>query len=466
MLKEHSQFFVALTALLDVGMTAAAWLACYWLRFHSGLLSFVEPRPPGVSYIADVIVVTLLLVLLIFAALGLYRPRRIQSPLGEAWNLLKACLLVWGAQVVISHFLHSAPVSRKLQGMFLVIWPALMVSYRGAARLALRRLRRGGRNIRSCAIVGAGRLGQTLLHTLRRRRWSGYQPSYFVDDRRIGQTQWDIPVRGPIAEAQSIFAHYPVDAVFVALGRERAGQIEDVLESLSEETVDVNVVPDLLSYHFLRQEVRQFGPLPIVNLTHSRQSGWNAVAKRVFDVVVSLTALIVLSPLMALLALGVKLTGPGPVFYRQSRAGLGEEPFSIYKFRSMVAGAEQAGPEWGAGLDDPRITPLGRILRKLSLDELPQLLNVLRGDMSLVGPRPERPEFIRRFRKQMPRYMLRHHVKAGMTGWAQVNGQRGRTDLKKRLQFDLDYINRWSFGFDLWILVLTVVRGFIHPRSD
>jgi Undecaprenyl-phosphate glucose phosphotransferase len=466
MLKEHSQLFVALMGLLDLAVTCAAWGACYVVRFHTGWFAYVEPAPPPIAAIADVIVITLLLVLLVFARLGMYQPRRLQSLPVELFDILRACVVVWVVQVVISHFLHSAPVSRKLQGMFLVVWPAMLIAYRGTARVALAHLRRRGRNLRSCAVVGAGRLGQTLVHTLRAQRWRGYHVAYFLEDRRVGRELLGVPVRGPVGRADDVLAEHPVDAVFIALERDRADEIEAVLGALSAELVDLNVVPDLLSYHFLRHDVKQLGPLPIVNLTHSPQSGWHAAMKRIFDVVFSAACIVLLSPMMLAIAAAIKLTSPGRVFYCQRRASLGGREFIIVKFRSMVENAEaEAGATWGAARDDPRVTPVGRLLRRFSLDELPQLFNVLVGQMSLVGPRPERPEFIERFSAQVPRYMLRHHVKAGMTGWAQVNGYRGRSDLKKRIQYDLYYINNWSFGFDVWILVLTAVRVFVQARA-
>jgi Undecaprenyl-phosphate glucose phosphotransferase len=468
MVKEHSHIVVVLAGLLDLVVTAGAWLLCFYVRFYSGWLAFIEPVPPKLTYIADVIVICLLLVMLVFSRMGLYRPRRITGFTFEFFDLLRACLVVWVVLLGISYFLRSSPISRQLMGMFPVVWLAVMTIYRGTARLVLRQIRKHGRNLRAAAIVGAGRLGQKLFHSLRRQTWTGYDIRYFVEDHRVGQTFLGVPVRGPVEQVDTIIADHPVDAVFVALPREQSHRLDEVLGRLSGNLLlDVNVVPDLLSYQFLRNRIQQIGGLHVVNLTHSAQSGWNAAIKQVFDVLVSLVLLIVLCPLMLLIAAGVKLTGRGPVFYRQRRASLGGREFDILKFRSMVVDAEaRDGATWSVKDDDPRITRLGRILRRLSLDELPQFINVLKGDMSLVGPRPERPEFIARFGRQIPRYMLRHHVKAGITGWAQVNGYRGRTSLQKRIQYDLDYINRWSFSLDLWILVLTVVRGFTNNPKD
>ncbi len=459
---------------LDLAVTAAAWAAAYFLRFHT-VFAYTEGDPPGAAYLYHDLIVSLLGTLLVFSWMGMYRPRRVQTVASECWDLLKACAIVWAMDMIISHYLHQPRISILLQGLFAVCWPLMMIAYRGSARLALRYIRGRGHNLRTVAIIGSGRLGQKLLHALRQARWMGYRIMYFIEDRRIGESFLGVPVLGPLDEVDQILRRQPVDAVFVTLGNSGAHRLNEILARLSAEMVDVYLVPDLQGSHFLRQRFQQVGPLAIIGLTDSPQGGFRGVLKRLADVIVSAAMLVVLSPLLAAIALAVKLSSRGPVLYRQQRASLGGRPFEILKFRSMRDGeaapsqgdaaAKQAGEDWSTGPNDPRVTPLGRVLRKLSLDELPQLLNVLKGDMSLVGPRPERPEFIERFSKTMPRYMLRHHVKAGLTGWAQVNGFRGRTSLRKRIQYDLDYINRWSLGFDAWIVLRTISRGFIN-RSE
>ncbi len=465
MVKEHNQFFVFLMGLTDLIVTAAAWLLCFYIRFHSQWFEYQEVRPPSLEYIYDVIVVTLLLTLLIFSRLGMYKPHRLQGLAATMVEIIRACVVVWSLEVVVSHFLQSAPVSRKLQVMFLVLWPTMMIASRGAARMFLRHVRSQGRNTRTAAIVGSGRVGQKLLHTLRRQPWTGYDIEYFIEDHRIGETFLGVPVRGPIKNVDKILRDEPVDAVFITVSNGNRKKLDEILGRISTEMVDVNIVPDTLSYHFLRHRVQQVGSMQVVNLTHSPQSGWPAAAKRIFDILFSAVALTLLLPFMIIIAIAIKLTSRGPVFYLQRRASLGGREFDIIKFRSMIPHSERADDVLGPPKGDPRITPVGKILRKLSLDELPQLINVLLGDMSLVGPRPERPEFIERFSRQIPRYMLRHHVKAGITGWAQVKGFRGRSSLRKRIQYDLDYVMRWSFTFDLWILLLTIFRGFYNPND-
>jgi exopolysaccharide biosynthesis polyprenyl glycosylphosphotransferase len=455
MVKEHNQVVVALMGVLDLAITAGAWVFCYFVRFDTGWFP-AEVIPPLRQFL-DVIFISLLLTWVVFSRQGLYLPWRVRSLRAEAFDVIRACVIVWLILLGVSYFLHSAFVSRRLLGMLLIVWPAMLVGYRTGARSLLRFLRRRGVNNRSIAIVGAGRAGQKLLHNLRRQRWTGYRIAYFVEDHRIGEEFLGVPVRGPIQRVGELVEDNPVDAVFVALPQARSEQMADVLDQLSTGIADVNVVPDLLHAQFLRHRVQQVGTLSVINLTHSPQSGWNAMIKRTFDVVTATLLLILLLPVLLAAAIAVKLSSPGPIFYRQKRASIGGREFTIIKFRSMVCGEDDGS--WSTSRNDPRITRVGHWLRRLNIDELPQLLNVLKGDMSLVGPRPELPRFIERFNRQFPRYMLRHHVKAGITGWAQVHGLRGRGNLRRRLQYDLDYINRWSLGLDIWILLLTPFRA-------
>jgi Undecaprenyl-phosphate glucose phosphotransferase len=239
----------------------------------------------------------------------------------------------------------------------------------------------------------------------------------------------------------------------------------ELLDSTSREMVDVKVVPDLLQVIALRARLEDLDGVPVINVNDVPLQGFNSVVKRVIDVIISTIALVLLSPVIGAIGALVRLTSPGPVFYRQERMGLDGKSFTIVKFRSMYDNAERdTGPVWTMR-NDPRVTPFGRFLRRSNLDELPQLWNVLRGDMSIVGPRPERPHFVEQFKHRIPQYMLRHKVKAGLTGWAQVNGWRGNTPLEKRIEYDLYYIENWSVRLDLKIMWLTLVKGFFHKHA-
>ena len=256
-----------------------------------------------------------------------------------------------------------------------------------------------------------------------------------------------------------------IDQVFITLPLDEAAKLREIPDWLEDEPVALHFVPDFGEFAKLRASVEEFDDLYVFTLQGSALGGWNSVLKRGMDIVIGGLALIIMSPGMVLIAVAIKLTSPGPIFYRQGRMGLDGQRFQMLKFRTMIDDAEKAtGPIWALN-NDPRVTRLGYWLRRISLDELPQLINVLKGEMSLVGPRPERPPLIEQFRYSIPKYMLRHKVKAGMTGWAQVNGWRGNTSLEKRIEHDIHYIETWSLRRDLKILFLTVVRGFLdkHP---
>jgi len=263
---------------------------------------------------------------------------------------------------------------------------------------------------------------------------------------------------------ERILTEHPVDQVILALPSEDTGLLKTLMGKLALRTVDVKIVPDLFQYVTLYGGLEEFGGLPIVSLQGGPLEGWNLVAKRVFDILFSAAALILVSPILLVVALLVKLTSKGPVLYKQERMGMDDAVFPILKFRTMRTDAESSGARMATAGDDRR-TPVGAFLRRTSLDELPQLFNVLRGDMSLVGPRPERPVFIEEFKRQIPKYHLRHKVKAGITGWAQINGLRGQTSIAKRIEYDLYYIENWSLLLDLKILVRTALGGFLSRNA-
>ena len=259
-----------------------------------------------------------------------------------------------------------------------------------------------------------------------------------------------------------------MDAVYLAMPSSRANRLPGLLRRLERFAVEVRVIPDVLpKYQAQSMAVSELDGMPILSYRECPTQGLGGVLKRGLDVVGSLAGLLVFSPIMIACAIGVRLSGPGPIIFKQRRVSIAGETFKIYKFRTMHCVEDEQSPDeatW-TSRDDPRVTRFGRFMRRTSLDELPQLLNVLKGQMSLVGPRPERPELIAKFREDWRGYMLRQHVKAGMTGWAQVNGLRGDTSLRRRLRYDLHYIRHWSLGFDLKILWLTIFRGFAHRNA-
>jgi Undecaprenyl-phosphate glucose phosphotransferase len=470
MLKKHAQLLMVLMLVFDTLVVIIAWTLAYVLRFEArfdlfGLISF-PPEPADRWEYLHFLPVVLAIQLMANAHFHLYEPRRVQRVFMEFLDIIKAAFSLWVAALAILYLFHRFEFSRSVLTFYLVLFPLLLITTRGAVRGVLMSMRRHGKNIRTAVIVGAGKMGQLLHENILKNPWTGIHVAAYFDDRedRIGKTVHGTPVK-PLKDLKRIILEKKVEQVFIALPFDRQVQMRETLDALADEVVDVRLVPDLFGFTTLRKSVTEFEGMPILNMRESPLAGWSAVLKRLFDMAISSATLLVFAAPMALIALMVKLTSKGPVFYRQERMGLDGRRFDILKFRSMRVDAEkETGAVW-AKKDDPRRTWFGAFLRRMSLDELPQFINVLRGDMSIVGPRPERPVFIEDFRKEVPRYMLRHKMKAGITGWAQVNGWRGDTSLLKRIQYDIYYIENWSIWFDIRIMFMTFYRGFMSRSA-
>jgi Undecaprenyl-phosphate glucose phosphotransferase len=466
MLKKHSQVFLSVLLLSDTVVTAGAWMLAYVLRTHGGFIPLTRGVPNLGSYIAALPVVCFLSVLS-YRYAGMYLPRREGSAGTETLAVFRGTVFALVAVLAISFFYRQSEYSRAIVVIFAVLTPIFLSFERFFIRAILRRIRVRGRNARKALVVGAGKIGQKLAEAVARNPWTGVRIIGYVDDRpeRVGRRYAGAEVLGSLEDTPEIIEKKEVDQVFLAIPGREHEKLQMVMELLAESMVDVRLLPDFFSFYTLNREVGEFDGLPIIALRESPLYGWNRLLKRAMDIAFSGTMILFLSPGLLLLALLVKLTSPGPVFYKQERMGLGGDLFHMYKFRSMGMDAEkETGAVW-AKENDPRRTRFGTFLRKTSLDELPQFLNVLFGDMSVVGPRPERPVFITEFKTRIPRYMFRHKMKAGITGWAQVNGWRGNTSLRKRIQYDLHYIEHWSIWFDVRIMFLTVFRGLVSKNA-
>jgi exopolysaccharide biosynthesis polyprenyl glycosylphosphotransferase len=315
-------------------------------------------------------------------------------------------------------------------------------------------------------LIGAGEVGQMLLQKIRQNRKLGYQVVGIVDNGRAINTQnfQDTPVLGVIADIPWIIERYGIDEVIIGLPESSHQELVGIISLCEREKVGIRVFPDVFQIMASEVGIGDLGGLPLLTIRDVALRGWKLTLKRGIDMVFSAIGLVIMSPLMLLTALLIKLDSPGPVFYVQERMGLDARPFKILKFRSMRQDAEAGGPGWTVE-DDPRRTKLGAFLRRFNIDELPQLVNVLVGDMSLVGPRPERPVYVEQFRQIIPRYMDRHREKAGLTGWAQVNGLRGDTSITERTKYDLWYIENWSLALDIKILLRTIVQWIMGSND-
>jgi Undecaprenyl-phosphate glucose phosphotransferase len=459
-LKAHSRLFEHLTLASDLLLIAACWVVAYVVRFY--VLSAPD-LPPFQNYALQLVPI-LVVWGFAFHAFDLYRPNRLGSRVSEWFDVAKASTLGALVLVAIMDFAFRDHSYSRL--VILLFWAMsiVVVSFsRAVFREALRFARRHGFNQRYAIVVGGGEPAAEVLRVLRRRPDVGIRILGMLSDKREAPdtARW----LGGIEDVRAVLDQHQVDIVFIALPHADYSRITAVLHGIGDDPLTIHLVPDVFGLASLRGGVEEFETVPFIHLRESPLYGWNRVLKRGFDLVGGALALALAAPVMLAIAAALKLTSPGPVLYRQERMGVDGRRFSMLKFRTMRVDAEETtGPVW-ASPDDPRRTWLGAFLRRWSLDELPQLFNVLRGEMSLVGPRPERPSFVEEFRRRIPGYMLRHKVKAGITGWAQINGWRGNTSIERRIECDLYYIERWSLGFDLKILVQTLWYGFRNRNA-
>ena len=465
MLKERRLWLVLALLAGDAAAAALALIAAYALRFWSGLIPVPLGVPPLEPYLFLVLPL-LPLHALALRVVGLYEYRHERTKADEAFIVVQGVSLATLLLAASTFFIRNFSYSRWV---ILFFWGLDVVSVYGVRLLIreiVRGLRRHGRFVRRALVVGGGPLGQEVVRRLRGHPEFGVRVVGYLDDRwPAGERIEGKEVLGGYEAVTQALADHRVDQLFVALPMEAHHEMLKVLNAIEGELVDVKIVPDVLQFVTLRAAVEELEGLPVISLAQSPITGWSRIAKRAMDLVLSAIGLVVLAPLLALTALAIRLTSSGSVFYAQERMGLDGRSFAMYKFRSMTVDAEaESGPVW-ATTGDHRRTSLGRVLRRLSLDELPQLWNVLKGEMSLVGPRPERPFFVQQFKTMIPQYMLRHKVKSGMTGWAQVNGLRGNTSLEKRIEYDLYYVQNWSLALDVKILILTLYRAGQHRHA-
>ena len=472
MVKRYNRLLVAFYIVTDAVLALWAFVLAYAVRFESGLIPVTQGYPPFEQYL-NVLPFIGVLTPLAFQLQGVYRLRRGRSRVDDFFAVLIGTILAVVLGVIATLYVGAYlateeekargayEVSQLVWGLFLAINVLFTYASREAVRELLERRWRAGIGLKRILIAGAGDLGRLVAGRMLQHRELGYQVVGFVDDRAGGDHigYRGLPLLGTLAEVGEIAQRERVDHLYVALSLEEHAKLLDLIEITSRECIDVKVVPDLLQFIALRARLEDLDGLPVINVNDVPLQGFNAWVKRSLDVIFSGAALIVLALPLALIATLIRITSNGPIFYRQERMGLDGRAFTVYKFRSMEDGAEDVtGPIWARD-NDPRVTRLGHWLRRLDLDELPQFWNVLRGDMSIVGPRPERPYFVEQFKHRIPQYMLRHKVKAGITGWAQVNGWRGNTSLEKRIEYDLYYIENWSVTLDIKIMWLTLVRG-------
>ena len=470
---------VGLFVFSDVVGIIISFFYSYLFRFYAYIIP-VDPAkgiPPFRQY---VVVFPLFLAthLLIFYFQGFYRTRLQRARIDDFLAICLNAILTIAIDVFgIMSYLYSYSqgprplfrvtfkISHGFLAVYFVVAIFLITFLRNQIFFFMKRRYAKGLNLQNVLVVGAGEMGRAVAQKILVYKDLGFRLKGFLDDDRpVGEKveiDGAVEVLGRLEDLGPILERGEISEVFVALDLNNYGKILETIKVANRYVVNIRLIPDLFQLLTLKANIQDLDGFPVISIDDVALKGGKGVVKRVVDVIVSSLGLIILSPLLVVVAILVKLTSPGPVFYRQERMGMDGRRFSMVKFRTMFRDAEEGSGPVMSRPGDPRMTRVGRFLRKFSIDEFPQLINVFRGEMSLIGPRPERPEFVREFADRIPNYMLRHKVKCGITGWAQVHGLRQETPIDKRIEYDFYYIQNWSLGLDLKIIWMTLRRGFL-----
>ena len=397
----------------------------------------------------------------------MYTPKRMQGRRLELSNIIKANTIGMFLFVGVLYLVKQIDFSRHVIFIFYVVNIFLETLSRNLIRLGLRQMRSKGYNQKHVLLVGYSRAAEEYIDRILANPQWGYKVRGILDDHIEAGTEYKgIKVLGRIANLMVILPQNHLDEIAITLGLNEYYRLEQIVALCEKSGVHTKFIPDYNRIIPTKPYTEDILGLPVINIRYVPLSNtFNALIKRIMDLGGALAAIGLFSPVMLFSVIMIKLTSPGPLIYKQERVGLHNRNFMMYKFRSMdVQPPEEEKKAWTVK-DDPRVTNFGKFMRKTSIDELPQLFNVLRGEMSLVGPRPERPFFVEKFREEIPRYMIKHQVRPGLTGWAQVNGYRGNTSIRKRIEYDLYYIENWTIGLDIKILFLTVFKGFVNKNA-
>ena len=471
MIKDNQQHFNRLQVVLDGVVVILSYALAWWLKFSSG---FVD-REVGVlsfEFYMRALLLIVPLYLLLYYAFNLYTPKRVQGRRLEFSNIVISntvglLILLAGFFIGLSYSEELKNFSRSMFFYFFLINIVLEEMERLWIRAFLRSIRKKGYNQKHILLVGYSKAAEQYIDRIRQNPQWGYQVRGILDDNIARGTMYKgVKVIGSIGNLAYILPENKLDEIAITLGLEEYYKVGKIVAECEKSGVHTKFIPDYGNIIPTRPYTEDLMGLPVINIRYVPLSNtFNAMVKRMTDIVGSLICIVVFSPVMLVSAALVKATSKGPLIFKQERVGLHNKPFWMYKFRTMYVQTEEEEKKGWTQKNDPRVTSVGKFLRKTSLDEFPQLFNVLKGDMSLVGPRPERPQYVEKFREEIPRYMIKHQVRPGMTGWAQVNGYRGDTSIKKRIEHDLYYIENWTLGLDIKILFLTVFKGFINKNA-
>ena len=464
MIKENQKHFNRLQVLIDAFVLVFSYVMAWVIKFQ--ILKNDDGKLPFKVYmLAMVAIVAVYLVL--YHMFNLYTPKRVQGRRLELWNIVKANAVGMALILGVLYLIKLIDFSRWMLFYFVVLNVVLETIARNLIRYFLRSIRRNGYNLKHIVLVGYSRAAEEYIDRILDNPQWGYKIRGLLDDHIEAGTEYrGIKVIGRIANLMVILPENRLDEIAITLGLSEYYRLEEIVNLCEKSGVHTKFIPDYNRVIPTKPYTQDILGLPVINIRHVPLTNtFYAAMKRTMDIAGALCAIILFSPVMLFSAIMIKITSPGPLIFKQERVGLHNHTFMMYKFRSMdVQAPEKEKSKWTVK-NDPRVTNFGKFMRKTSIDELPQLFNVLKGEMSLVGPRPERPFFVEKFKEEIPRYMIKHQVRPGMTGWAQVNGYRGNTSIKKRIEYDLYYIENWTLGLDVKILFLTIFKGFINKNA-
>ncbi len=453
---------------MDALITTISYALAYVVKFY-----FLEAGTLGVGVLPprDYFIVLLFLVpayILLYYLCNVYGPKRTVKKHREIGSIIKANTVGIVLYIVILYlFVQEINYSRSMMAIFYVLNIVITTISRIILRKTLHSMRKRGYNLKHVLVVGYSRAAESYIDRLQWNPQWGYVVCGVLDDIVPKDTLYKgVKVLGEIDCLTEMLQNNQLDEIAIALSLRDYDRLEEIVNICEKSGVHTKFIPDYNSLIPSSPYTEELMGLPVINIRYVPLSNTgNMVIKRAMDIVGSLLGIIIVSPLLLIIAIAVKLSSPGPIIFKQERVGLHNKPFYMYKFRSMEQQTESDEKKAWTVKNDPRVTGIGKIIRKTSLDELPQLFNILKGDMSLVGPRPERPLFVEKFKEEIPRYMIKHQVRPGLTGWAQVNGYRGDTSIRKRIEYDLYYIENWTLGFDIKIILLTFITGFINKNA-
>ena len=466
MIKDNQKLLNRLHVVIDALVIIFSYTAAWYLRFKSGIFE-LDPWFLSLQEYMKALLIIVPGYLILYYAFQLYTPKRVQGRRYEAWHIVQANTIGLMAYILFLYLTKQSDFSRTMFFVFFCVNVFSEVTVRNIIREGLRNMRKKGYNQKHILLIGYSRAAEQYIdRILSNPEWGYIVRGILADNKPRGTEYRGIKVLGRVENLTIILPENKLDEIAITLGLAEYHKLEHIVSMCEKSGVHTKFIPDYNNIIPTKPNTEDLLGLPVINIRHVPLSNaLNAFTKRCVDLFGAIVALILFSPVMAVVSVIIKATSPGPLIFKQERIGLQNKPFPMYKFRSMVvqdAASEKA--KWTVQ-NDPRVTPIGKFIRKTSIDELPQLFNVLKGDMSLVGPRPERPQFVEKFREEIPRYMVKHQVRPGLTGWAQVNGFRGDTSIRKRIEHDLYYIENWTLGFDFKILFLTFFKGFVNKNA-